>query len=553
VKFKEAWRISKTVTVESVFKGTIQMRGGLASISAQRDPDKAIRSIRTNIRFSKILPTFVFGLYSALIPLTVLFQETSFEMFFATNSIFFVLALVFLLSFNLLYMTSFVSGESLTPLAALPFSREDLSRISVLSFIRLFDIPLAVFIVTYPIVYLFVTASIVGAVLVFLFNLYTAIMAVFVTFFLARGFNTRILSLGGSKVKSGLRIVLFVLYGLGTFGALYFSSYLIQWIARFIPFFTTLQSEQYSWVLLIFPFCFGYLAALVTSSSSTSAIFSSLLLPRSLMAIFASAVYVVLGYVAYKRGMRALRQLALGEIATAPRITPPSGEIKLAVRGIFSSIFRKDMKLASRNMAYVGFLIMPVISVFMFASVTASFGAIRVAGVLVATLYSSFFMVGFALMSLQFDGRGVSVLTQLPVSVRKVVQVKSLISAAFSATMPATLLLLYFFEPFTTYYSLIIAAISIGTVYASSLIGTTLACSMLGEGKLTTAAFQGHMGTYIFLIIVSGIFTTAPAVVYAVIYYFLVNDYVLCVAAMTVTMVVEVAIATLASKAALGG
>jgi predicted permease len=553
VKFKEAWRISKTVTVESVFKGTIQMRGGLASISAQRDPAKAIKSLKTSIRFSKIVPTFVFGLYSAMIPLMVLFEEHSFDLLFATNSIFFVLALVFLLSFNLLYMTSFVSGESLTPLAALPFSREDLSKISVLSFIRLFDIPLAVFIVTYPIVYGFVTGSVIGALLVFLFNLYTAVTAVFVTFFLARGFNTRILSLGGSKVKSTLRVVLFVLYGLGTFGALYFSGYLIQWIAQLIPFFTTLQSQEFSWVLFVFPFCFGYLAAVVSSSSSLSSILDSLLTPQSLMAVFASTAYIILGFVAYKRGMRALRQLALGELAIAPKITAPSGEIKLAVRGIFSSIFRKDIKLASRNMAYLGFLIMPVISVFMFAAITSSLGAIRVSGVLVATLYSSFFMVGFALMSLQFEGRGVSVLTQLPVSVRKVIQVKSLISAAFSAAMPATLLLLYFFEPFTTFYSLIIAAISVGTVYASSLIGTTLACSMLGEGKLATAAFQGHMGAYLFLIIVSGIFTIVPTLVYGAIYWFLVKDYLVCIAAMAAAMTIEVIVANLASKAALKG
>jgi predicted permease len=162
-------------------------------------------------------------------------------------------------------------------------------------------------------------------------------------------------------------------------------------------------------------------------------------------------------------------------------------------------------------------------------------------------------MAYFALMSLQFEGRGVSVLTQLPVSVRKVIQAKSLMSALFFTAMPATLFLLSFFEPITTYYSLIIAVMTIGTVYAASLIGTALACMTLGEGKLATAPFQSHMGTYIFLILVSSIFVVAPTVVFMVIYFFVVNDYLLCVAAMAAAMIIEVLVATLASKAALKG
>jgi len=551
VKFREAWRISKTVAVESFIKGSIQMAGGLTSLSAQQDPAKAIKRMRMSLNINKIVFAFLYGLYSAMIPLMLSFGGRGFDVLFATNSMFFVLALAFLLSFNLLYMTSFVSGESLTPLAALPFSREDLSRISILSFVRMFDIPLVVFLITYPLVYWLVTASTIGAVIVLLLNVVNAVMAVFLTFFLARGFHTRILSMGGSKAKSALGGVLRLIWAFGTFGVLYLSGYLISWIPQLVPFFTAFERPEYSWVTLIYPFSFGYLIALVSSSSSQSALITSLLSPGSIMVILASMVYIIIGYLAYKRGIGALRQLALGEIEMAPKMTPPSGEIRISVKGVFSAIFRKDLKLGSRNMAYTGFLFMPIVGVVMFTFMTSTYGVIRVTGVLAAALYSSFFMVFFALMSIQFEGRGVSVLAQLPISVRKVVQAKSLVPAAFSLTMPAALIVLSFFRPLTTFYSIVIATIQVGAIYAGSLIGTTLTCTAVGEGRLPTAPLQSHMGAYILAVIVSSIFTFVPIVVYGLTYLFLVQDHLVCVATMAIATLIDVYVSTLISKAAL--
>nr|MDO8132680.1 hypothetical protein [Candidatus Njordarchaeum guaymaensis] len=550
MKFREAWRISKTVSAESIFKGGIQMSGGMVSMGAQRDPTKFIRNARRGIGINKIVTAILIATFTGALPVYFLWGGKSFDVVFADTSIFFVFGLVMLLSYSLLYMTSFVSGEAVTVLAALPFSRKDLSRISILSFLRLLDIPLVVFIVTYPVVFGFVTGSLLGLVVIVLLNAVNAIIAVFLTFFLARGFYRRIVTLGGSRAKSALRMLLMLIYGVGTFGMMYFMSYILTLAFQIIPVFAVIRLPEYAWVMLIYPFSFGYLTALATSTPP-SAFLLSLVSPQSLLAIVGSTFYAALALLMYRRGTKALRQLALGEIEMAAKITPPSGAVSLNVGGVFSTIFRKDLKLASRNAAYASFLAMPVIGVLIFGFMTSASGAIRVLGVLSAVLYSSFFMLIFALSLIWVEGRGVSVLAQLPISTKKVVQAKSLAATTLSLTLPATVLVLSFLKPLTTFYSIVISVIEVGAIYAGSLITTTIICSLFGEGRLPVATLQGNMLKNALVVIVGGFFLVAPVAVYAVSFMFLFHDYFISVSAMMVMTVIEVALASLISRAAL--
>lgn len=526
------------------------MSGGMVSMGAQRDPTKFIRNARRGIGINKIVTAILIATFTGALPVYFLWGGKSFDVVFADTSIFFVFGLVMLLSYSLLYMTSFVSGEAVTVLAALPFSRKDLSRISILSFLRLLDIPLVVFIVTYPVVFGFVTGSLLGLVVIVLLNAVNAIIAVFLTFFLARGFYRRIVTLGGSRAKSALRMLLMLIYGVGTFGMMYFMSYILTLAFQIIPVFAVIRLPEYAWVMLIYPFSFGYLTALATSTPP-SAFLLSLVSPQSLLAIVGSTFYAALALLMYRRGTKALRQLALGEIEMAAKITPPSGAVSLNVGGVFSTIFRKDLKLASRNAAYASFLAMPVIGILIFGFMTSASGAIRVLGVLSAVLYSSFFMLIFALSLIWVEGRGVSVLAQLPISTKKVVQAKSLAATTLSLTLPATVLVLSFLKPLTTFYSIVISVIEVGAIYAGSLITTTIICSLFGEGRLPVATLQGNMLKNALVVIVGGFFLVAPVAVYAVSFMFLFHDYFISVSAMMVMTVIEVALASLISRAAL--
>jgi predicted permease len=550
VKFREAWKIAKTVSTESVFKGNLQMSGGMVSMGAQRDPVKFINNARRGVEINKIVTAFLLAFFMGAMPLYFLMGGKTFDIVFADTSIFFVFGLVMLLSYSLLYMTFFVSGEAITVLATLPFSQKDLSRISVLSFLRLLDLPLVAFVFSYPIVFAFVTGSIFGLVMITLFNTANAIIAVFLTFFLARGFYRRIVSLGGSKAKSALRMVLMLIYGLGTFGVFYFIGYIMSWAVQIIPIFAVIARPEYAWVMLIYPFPFGYLTTLVTSVSPSS-ILLSLTTPQAMLAIVGSTMYVALAYIMYRRGTGVLRQLALGEIEMAAKITPPSGKISLSIGGVFSTIFKKDLKLASRNAAYASFLVMPVLGVIIFAFMTSGSGTIRVQGVLSAVLYSSFFMLFFALSSLWVEGRGVSVLAQLPISTRKVVQAKSLAATALSLTMPATLLILSLFKPLTTFYSIIISMIDVGAIYASALIALTTVCSMFGEGRLPMTTLQGSMLKNILVVVVGSLFAFAPVAVYAVSFMLLFHDSLYSVSAMAIAALIEISLADLISRKAL--
>ena len=131
MKFREAWKICKTVSTEAVFKGNLQMYGGMVPLGAQQDPVKFINNARRGVEINKIVTSILLAVFMGALPLYFLMAGKAFEIVFADTSIFFVFGLVMLLSYNLLYMTSFVSGEAMTVLATLPFSQKDLSRISV--------------------------------------------------------------------------------------------------------------------------------------------------------------------------------------------------------------------------------------------------------------------------------------------------------------------------------------------------------------------------------------------------------------------------------------
>ncbi len=550
MKFREAWRLSKIVAIESMLKGQLLMSGGYASVAMQRDPARFVRRAKSSFTLNKIVFAFIYGVLSFTAPLVMLGPGTSPSTEFIVNSMFLMFGLVFLVTFNLLNVTSFVSGEALRPVAAMPFSRDDLSRISVLSFFRMLDLPLIVFVLGYPMMYGLITGSLIGAVAIFLVNFANAIIALFATFFLARGFYRRILSVGGSRVKSFIRTLLTLFFGFITFGMSYLVYYVIQAATQLVAFFSFAQNPQYSWITLIYPFSFGYVAALAASTFTGSASPLTLTSLQSIMAIFATSVYAVLGFLAYRRGTGALRQMALGEIEMGPKLGKV-GEIKLKVSGVYSSVIRKDLKLASRNPAYAGFLVMPILGVVLFTFITAGYTTLRVTFVLFALIYSSFLMTTFALSTMWFETRGVSVLAELPVSTRRVVQAKSVLAGALSLMIPSALFVVSLFKPLTTSYSLLIALVETLGIYSSALLGTTLVCSLFGGGRLPAASFQGHLLKYGFTMIISYVFMAAPLLVYGLAYLLLGQSHLVSFVIMAAAALVEAVIVNAIARGAL--
>ena len=547
MKLREAWRIAKIAATETSVKGNIQMSGGYASISAQQDPAKFVKKARRSLTVNKLVFSFFYGATAVFFPLAFLVFQSGFAMTFAGMSMFFLFGLFMLVSFNLIFMTPFVSGETMVQLTSLPFSRDDLSLISVLTFFQMLDIPVAVYIGGFTVVYGLITSSIVGTIIVFVFSLSNAIIGVFLSFFLARIFYTRILSTGGSRFRNLLRFIMIMIYAM-SFGMIYLFSYLIQFVFALTSFFTFINQPAYAWTVLVYPFSFTYLIATVTTSAS---LIPSLMTTQSILAIAASAMYIMIAVLALKRGRNALRQLALGEIVMAPTLAGKGSQIRLKVGGAFSSMFRKDLKLASRNPAYAIFLIMPVVGVILFTLIVFNYDLIKLRDVISALLYSSFFTSFFALTLMWSESRGVSVLAQLPISTRKVVQAKSLASAVVALAIPATLLVVSFFKPLSTFYSILMAAIEIGGIYSGALIATTMLCALFGEGRLPSVGLERHMLKYALVMIASSIFIFLPFGVLGIAYLLLSQDYLFLTMTMAAGTAIEVGVVSLISRAAL--
>jgi predicted permease len=547
MKLRDAWRIAKIAATETSLKGNIQMSGGYASISAQQDPAKFVSKARRSLTINKIVLSFFYGAAAVFFPLAFMVFQSGFGLTFAGMSMFFLFGLLMLISFNLMFMTPFVSGETLIQLTSLPFSRDDLSLISVLTFFRMLDIPVAVYVLGFTAVYGLITSSIVGTFIVFIFTLANAIIGIFLAFFLARIFYTRILSTGGSRFRNVLRFIMVILYAM-SFGMFYLFSYFIQSVIALASLFTFIQEPAYAWTTLIYPFSFTYLIATVTTST---ALLPSLMTTQSILAIVASAVYIVIAYFAFKRGRNALRQLALGEIVMVPKLSGKSSEIRIRVGGVFSSMLKKDLKLASRSPAYAIFLIMPVVGVLLFTLLISRYDLVKLRDVAIALLYSSFFTSFFSLTLMWSESRGVSVLAQLPISTRRVVQAKSLASGLVSLAIPATLFGVSFFKTLSTPYSILIAVAEIGGIYSGALIATTLLCALFGEGRLPSAGLERHMLRYALVMIAAGVFISLPIGAMAIVYFLISQEYLIITMATAVTAAIEVILVNLISRAAL--
>jgi predicted permease len=150
-----------------------------------------------------------------------------------------------------------------------------------------------------------------------------------------------------------------------------------------------------------------------------------------------------------------------------------------------------------------------------------------------------------------FESRGVSVLAQLPISTRRVVQAKSLLAGTLSLMIPLALAVVSIFKPLTTPYSLILSLIETLAIYSAALLGTTLVCNLFGEGRLPAASFQGHLLKYAFTMIVSSIFMIGPLAAYGLAYLFIGQSHFASTAIMAAAAMIEVIIVNAIARAAL--
>ncbi|MCJ7422880.1 hypothetical protein MUP01_01235 [Candidatus Bathyarchaeota archaeon] len=284
-----------------------------------------------------------------------------------TGSVSAFLALVmFLIVFmGLQVSTSFVSSRITATLSILPLSRQDVSTIVFMCFIRIFDLPLISAIVVLFSITLLVGGSILGSLTSLIAIVTTEFFALALTIGLAKFFYSRVAGGGGrSKWKIALRFVYVIIWVLPTFG----TYFVINFATRIVESFSSIASSLSSsiqFLVLLYPFSLGFLVS--------SAMFLGTADPFILGLAAASSIgYVALALYSFRWVTHVIR--GLGNEAVSSGAKKEAKDTLIHPCRPSLGIIRKDLRIASRSPSYASLFLLPALQTAILAITFSSFG-----------------------------------------------------------------------------------------------------------------------------------------------------------------------------------
>ncbi|HXX86946.1 MAG TPA: hypothetical protein VEH86_00675 [Candidatus Acidoferrum sp.] len=373
MKFSELWRLSSTVYKEVSFQSIFSLRAGSSLPgSAKRDIKRLVANAKINTLISKLITTIFIGIFAGIIFLPLTMNITGHTMprqtiILAGVSAFLAVVLFLIVFMGLQVSTSFVSSKIVDVLTPLPLSKQDVSRIVFLCFIRIFDIPLIAAPAIFLAVYILIGGPAIGAITSILGIITAEIFALTLTTILARFFYLKVTRAGGrSKWQTLLRFAFMLVWILPTFAAYFVVNFAPQIVQSFAS--LTQGFSSFSQILvLIYPFSFGFLA----SSSAFPGQTDYTLLGLS---ITASVAYAILAYYCVGWVTQTIRKLGISAMGSGPREMVMDTFIQPQTPWL--GIIRKDLRVASRAPSYATLFFLPVIQTAVLAVSFSSFSAL---------------------------------------------------------------------------------------------------------------------------------------------------------------------------------
>lgn len=358
-RFSELWKISSIVYREISFQSVFSLRLGtpLPSMDGERIK-KMVRQIELNMLISKILVTiFVailavlpFGYWLYFVKGLKLAEELAIASFVSIflSSLFFLLIML-----GLQATTSLVATRAFEVLGSLPIPRDDISKVALLSFIRIFDVPLVAALIVFPTTFFMITCSFLGG-FASLFSVgLTEIFAITLTMGLSKFFYSRIVGGGGnSKYKIVMRFIYMLIWILPSFGiyfAMNFATQILQVLAHSL---TQISIVQALALALVYPFSLGFAVAFATLPHKISLAYITVL-------TVSLVVYTFLGYLGLKYAGSTIRRIGSGGVVIASRVSVR--DLVIRPRSTFLGVIFKDLRVASRSPSYASILMLPAI------------------------------------------------------------------------------------------------------------------------------------------------------------------------------------------------
>lgn len=458
-----------------------------------------------NALISKILTTVFIAFFGAvaLFPSRVDSQLTvvgSVSAFLAV-----VLALIALMGLQV--ATSFVSSKTIEVLSPLPLSKRDISAVVLLCFFRIFDLPLLTAIIAFPVLYSYLTGSILGGVASLLSVAVTEVFALALTVGLARFFYSKIAGAGGrSKWKTFLRFVLIVVWVLPTFGLYFVINFAAQTVQFFASLTQTLSTASYL-LALVYPFSYGYLISFTSHEASSSLLGICIV---SSLTYFALAVYLL------RRLGEMVGRIGAGGTA-ASRETVKDTIIRPGASWL--GIIRKDVTVASRLPSYASLFVLPAIQTVILALAMSSISAVGLSSALGILTGMSFLTLLIPTALFSIEGLASAYVRSLPLQKKTLIFPKTILSTLTYLISLVTLfaVALYLGKDFVSI--LTYGMIHVLSVAAASMLELILLANRYWKGGFAIGNMYAQLSTYV-LILIPGLVVVFTPIASAMAIYF---------------------------------
>lgn len=508
MKLGEAWRLSRVAYREMVYRSLAEEKGRMwwgafgksqQGQESQDDLELTKRALRI-ARFDKVLVA-IFNVMVALVP----FASPLFgQVFGLASSVSLSLAVTFGLTalYAIQTLPAFVSADSSVLLSTLPIGQRGFSLINMFSFMRSIDYMVIGSILTQVAAVAYFTGSFLAVLVVLAAATMNCLFAVSIALWFSSIFQKNVVTGGRSKVNTALRLVFILMWGLLILGVGFLSS--IPWyIVPNLEEMLLGVNQMSTFLSLVYPFSTGIVVANLTTPG--------LAVTTLLFASIALAAYALLSLLVGKWSLTTVRNISKGAALKITRTRAADFSVK--IRGPLEGYILKDLKVASKNPATAFFFALPVLETVIIALLISNVGVLRTAMVLDATSMGAIFALFLPLALLSAEGRGLEYTKTLPVSSRRIIVSKSLVSTLTYVPVPFALAVLSLFKPLTAPSAILIPFLIIIAVASASIFEVKLFLGAAAKGKI--AAIINDVKKLIL-----GVTTVAvPQIFYAIVFF----------------------------------
>ena len=427
MRIRELWKLSSVVYREISFQSIFSLRVGSSLPQRGRtDIKRLVANARTSTLISKLVTTLFIGIFAftVFLPMTGFMASSTpsapRDVTIIGSVTAFLAVVLFLIVFmGLQVSTGFVSSKMSEVLGALPLTKQEISSILFVCFLRMFDIPLIAAAVVFLSAYFLVGGSVLGGLLLLGATAITEIIALALTVGSARFFYSRVAGGGGrSKWQTVVRLLFMVVWILPTFGAYLVVSFAGN-IVQALTSLTQSFSSVLGFIVLVYPFSYGFLASYLT-------------FPRAIdytvlgSSIAASIAYAFVGLLCYRWVTRTVRTISgPGAIARAKGVVKDT-QIKPQIPWL--GIIRKDLRVASRVPAFASLFLLPAMQTIILSISFSSLSSLTVIVTLSALIGISMITLLLPPTLLSMEGLASAFTRSLPIKKRTLIAAKTLLS-----------------------------------------------------------------------------------------------------------------------------